>query len=545
MASSAQIGVRALADVAAAVAWLRQRGVRHLQCDSRKVQPGDAFVAWPGFATDGRQYVPAALQAGALACVVEADGLQTALDNGLWADGALQAASSAPPHAPAVASLPQLKTLTGHMAAAFCGHPSHDLNVVAVTGTNGKTSTTWWLAQALAALHKPCGVMGTLGVGVPGTGSQVLGGLVATGLTTPDPVLCQATLRRWADQGVWACAVEASSIGIAEHRLAGTELAVAVFTNFTQDHLDYHGSMAAYWQAKRALFDSPGLRAAVVNVDDARGAELAAELASPAASAGMDVWTTSLDARSGARLTATGLQPTPAGMRFTVREQLGAGTVSAELAVPFVGDYNTANLLGVLAAMRALGVPLVDAVQACAALTAVPGRMAPVNGDAALAELPGAADLPLVLVDYAHTPDALDKALAALRPVVSLRGGALHCVVGCGGDRDATKRPLMAASAEAGAAHVCLTSDNPRSEDPQAILDQMAAGLTNPAGARIEPDRARAIAQTLSVALPHDVVLIAGKGHETTQDIRGVKHPFSDHAHALAALRNRLMETTA
>jgi UDP-N-acetylmuramoyl-L-alanyl-D-glutamate--2,6-diaminopimelate ligase len=232
-------------------------------------------------------------------------------------------------------------------------------------------------------------------------------------------------------------------------------------------------------------------------------------------------------------------------MRFTVREQLGADTVSAELAVPFVGDYNTANLLGVLAAMRALGVPLVDAVRACAALTAVPGRMAPVNGDAALAELPGAADLPLVLVDYAHTPDALDKALAALRPVVQLRGGALHCVVGCGGDRDASKRPLMAASAEAGAAHVCLTSDNPRSEDPQAILDQMVAGLTNPAGARVEPDRAQAIEQTLSMAQPHDVVLIAGKGHETAQDIHGVKHPFSDHTHALAALRNRLMETKA
>ncbi len=542
MTTFTHVGVRALANAAAAVAWLRQQGVRHLQCDSRKVQPGDAFVAWPGFATDGRQYVPTALQAGAVACVVEADGLPAALDNGLWA-GEVLSTAQVPAHA--VASLPQLKAVTGNMAAAFYGHPSRDLNVVAVTGTNGKTSTTWWLAQALAALHKPCGVMGTLGVGVPGTGAQVLAGLVATGLTTPDPVLCQATLRRWADQGVWACAVEASSIGIAEHRLTGTELAVAVFTNFTQDHLDYHGNMTAYWQAKRTLFESPRLRAAVIHVDDVHGAELAAELTSQATSTGMDVWTTSLDARSGARLTATGLQPTPAGMRFTVLEQLGADTASAELAVPFVGDYNAANLLGVLAAMRALGVQLTDAVQACATLTPVPGRMAPVNGDAALAALPGAAHLPLVLVDYAHTPDALDKALAALRPVVSLRGGVLHCVVGCGGDRDATKRPLMAASAEAGATHVCLTSDNPRSEDPQAILDQMAAGLTNPAGARVEPDRARAIAQTLSAAQPHDVVLIAGKGHETMQDVRGVKHPFSDHAHALAALRNRLMETTA
>ncbi|MBY0463906.1 MAG: UDP-N-acetylmuramoyl-L-alanyl-D-glutamate--2,6-diaminopimelate ligase, partial [Burkholderiales bacterium] len=244
-------GMVALTDVAAAVAWLRQKGVRHLQCDSRRVQPGDAFVAWPGFATDGRHYVPAALRAGALACVVEADGLPAALAGGLWANDAQQGTSVAQANEPIVASLTHLKAVTGQLAAAFYGNPSRQLKVVAVTGTNGKTSTTWWLAQALAALHKPCGVMGTLGVGVPGTGSQALDSLEATGLTTPDPVLCQATLRRWADQGVWACAAEASSIGIAEHRLAGTEMAVAVFTNFTQDHLDYHGSMAAYWQAKR------------------------------------------------------------------------------------------------------------------------------------------------------------------------------------------------------------------------------------------------------------------------------------------------------
>ena len=531
----------ALPDVAGALAWLRQQGARHLQCDSRKVKAGDAFVAWPGFATDGRRYVPGALRSGAVACLVEADGLPEALAAGLWADDAQPVPSERQINEPPVASLAQLKSVTGPLAAAFYGHPSRQLRVVAVTGTNGKTSTTWWLSQALAALNKPCGLMGTLGVGVPGAAAQALSSLETTGLTTPDPILCQATLRRWAKQGVWACAVEASSIGIAEHRLAGTELAVAVFTNFTQDHLDYHGTMDAYWQAKRALFAMPGLHVAVINADDPRGSELATELTSSGLE--MDVWTTSLDAHNGARLTATGLQPTPAGMRFTVREKQGANGASADLAVPFVGDYNAANLLGVLATLRALGVPLADAVHACTALTAVPGRMAPVNGDVALAGVSGAADLPLVLVDYAHTPDALDKALAALRPVVLLRGGALHCVVGCGGDRDATKRPLMAASAEAGAVHVCLTSDNPRSEDPHAILAQMVAGLRQPAHARVEPERASAIAKTIAAAEKGDVVLIAGKGHETTQDVRGVKHPFSDHAHALAALRNRLMET--
>ena len=402
--------------------------------------------------------------------------------------------------------------------------------------------------------------MGTLGVGVPGdgpdAGQNALSHLTPTGLTTPDPVLCQATLRRWVDQGVQACAAEASSIGLAEHRLAGTDVAVGVFTNFTQDHLDYHGSMAAYWQAKRGLFRLPGLRAAVVNVDDVRGAELAAELTQ--SNNGMDVWTTSLGAVSHARLKAEHLQPTPSGMRFTVVERLGADSATADVAVPFVGDYNAANLLGVLGAMRALGVPLADAVDAFAALTAVPGRMASVNAGLNVAvnatvnhtlnadtAQPGTADLPLVLVDYAHTPDALDKALTALQPLVRLRGGALHCVVGCGGDRDATKRPLMAACAEAGAHHVCLTSDNPRSEDPQAILDQMVAGLARPGQALVQADRAQAISQVIAMACPHDVVLIAGKGHETTQDVRGVKHPFSDHDHALAALRARLMEVPA
>lgn len=545
MSTHGQHRLQALADVNAAVTWLRQQGALHLQCDSRKVRPGDAFVAWPGFATDGRQYAPAALRAGAVACVVEADGLDAAVAQGLWAGESLRAEPANHAHGLPVACMAQLKSETGKLAAAFYGHPSRQLKVVAVTGTNGKTSLTWWLAQALAALNKPCGVMGTLGVGMPGMGSTAVSGLTATGLTTPDPVLCQSTLRDWVDQGVWGCAVEASSIGIAEHRLDGTELAVAVFTNFTQDHLDYHGDMTTYWRAKRALFETAGLRAAVVNVDDAHGIELAAELSGRSTAVGMDVWTTSLSGHSGARLVAANLRPTSGGMCFSVVESFGLGQAQADIAVPFVGDYNAANLLGVLASLRALGVSLTDAARACTALTAVPGRMAAVNGDAALVSPSGADSLPLVLVDYAHTPDALDKALAALRPVATLRGGYLHCVVGCGGDRDATKRPMMAASAEAGADRVCLTSDNPRSEDPRTILDQMAAGLLNSAGVLIEPDRALAIAATLRSASARDVVLIAGKGHETTQDVRGTKHPFSDHAHALNALRNRLMEKLA
>lgn len=516
-----------LRDLNEALAWLRGRGVVRLQTDSRQVQAGDAFIAWPGFATDGRRFVPAALAAGAVACLVEADGLANAME----LTGGTPAAQSA------VASLAGLKAATGELAAAFHGHPSREVKVVAITGTNGKTSTAWWLAQALTAAGHPAGIMGTLGVGLPGPADNPLAQVQPTGLTTPDPVTVQHTLRQWADAGVRACAVEASSIGLVEHRLAGTELAVAVFTNFTQDHLDFHGTMAHYWAAKQGLFDAPQLGAAVVNVDDPQGLQLALALDREAR---LDLWTISLHPDQHARLCVTRLAHTPTGMHLSLRE--GGHTVT--LALPLVGDYNATNVLGVVATLRALGVGLLDAVAACHQLGPVPGRMAAVNPQL---ELPAGADgdtlaaaLPLVLVDYAHTPDALHKALLALQPVATARGGQLHCVVGCGGDRDAGKRPLMAAAAEALSDQLCLTSDNPRSEPPQAILDQMVAGLRDPLAARVVVDRGQAIATQVAQAAAADVVLIAGKGHETTQEVAGVKHPFSDHAHALAALQARV-----
>ena len=500
------------------VAWLRASGAQRLQCDSRKVQPGDAFVAWPGLATDGRAYVPAALKAGAVACLVEAEGL---------ASSPLGMNAANAPAPASVAAYSGLKAVTGSLAAAFNAFPSQQLDVVAITGTNGKTSTAWWLAQALAAAGRPCGLMGTLGVGMPGPAADPLSGLVSTGLTTPDPVAVQAALRTWADAGVGACAVEASSIGIVEHRLDGTHVAVAVFTNFTQDHLDYHGSMAEYWATKRALFSWPGLRAAVVNVDDAKGHELASELARQGL---LDVWTVSLN-NPAARLRTTKCEVTATGMHLVVAES----TQTVVLNLPLVGSYNAANLLGVLASLRALGVTLDDAATACNQLSPVPGRMEVVNTPVQAAGTSNP-KLPLVLVDYAHTPDALNKALTALQPITLARGGQLHCVVGCGGDRDAGKRPLMAAEAEAVANHLWLTSDNPRSEDPAHILAQMVAGLHRPAQANVEVDRALAIQQAVSSAEAHDVVLIAGKGHETTQDVAGIKHPFSDLDHARRAL---------
>lgn len=494
--------------------WLRERVTGTLQCDSRRVGAGDAFVAWPGAATDGRRYVAAALQAGAVAALVEHKGVDAF---GFNDDRIL--------------AVPGLKALAGPIASAFYRDPTADLDVVAFTGTNGKTSSAWWMAQLLSAVQRPCAVVGTLGIGQPPQACRA-STIVSTGLTTPDPVLLQARLRALVDEGVKACAIEASSIGIVEGRLNATHVRVAVFTNFTQDHLDYHGSMADYWTAKAALFDWPGLLAAVVNVDDARGAALASDLEVRP----LDLWTVGIEPasqRAPARLFAQDIGVTQSGMRLTVGERDAGGDVlhSHALQLPLVGRYNVSNLLCVLASARALGVPLADAIQACATLSPVPGRMEQVPATGG--------QHPLVLVDYAHTPDALEKALHALQPLARERGGALWCVIGCGGDRDASKRPLMAAVAEREARHPVLTSDNPRSEDPLAILAQMRAGLAQPDAALIEPDRAAAIARAVQGAAAHDVVLIAGKGHEDYQDIMGVKKPFSDLEQARAALQAR------
>ena len=479
--------------------WLRLRILGTLRADSRQVQAGDGFLAWPGAATDARRFVPAVLQAGAAACLMEREGAeQLGLDL----------------HDPRLGLYEGLRAAAAPLASAFFGEPSTRLDVLAVTGTNGKTSTAWWLAQALSLLGQRCALVGTLGIGEPGA-------MLANGLTTPDPVLLQSELQRLADLGFVACALEASSIGLQERRLDGTRIRCAIFTNFTQDHLDYHGDMAAYWQAKARLFDWPQLQAAVIHIDDAQGARLATALAGRSC---LDCWTTSCTGR--ARLQAKDIRHGPHGLDFEVLEAGGAvHTVHA----PVVGHYNVANVLGVIAALRTRGVPLADAARVCGQLSPVPGRMDSLGG----------AGLPLVVVDYAHTPDALDKVLAALRPVAQSRGGQLWCVVGCGGDRDPSKRPLMAAAAEQGADRLVLTSDNPRSEEPAHILNAMAAGLERPAQAQVLADRAQAIAQALRQADPADVVLLAGKGHEAFQESQGKRLPFSDREHALTGLQLR------
>ncbi|HEY9064137.1 MAG TPA: UDP-N-acetylmuramoyl-L-alanyl-D-glutamate--2,6-diaminopimelate ligase, partial [Burkholderiaceae bacterium] len=346
------------------------------------------------------------------------------------------------------------------------------------------------------------------------------------------------------DAGLQACAIEATSIGIVEHRLAGSKVDIALFTNFTQDHLDYHRTMDAYWDAKAELFAWPGLRAAVLNIDDARGAALAASVR------GLDVWTYSA-AGADARLRALDVGYRDGGLAFEVVE----GAERAAVRTRLIGDYNVANLLAVIGGLRAGGIALADAARACATLTPVPGRMdrvATVRPE--LVEGPvGAArtglrqaqpervvGLPEVVVDYSHTPDALEKALQALQPLAAQRQGALWCVFGCGGNRDAGKRPVMGAIAQRLAQHVVVTTDNPRLENPDAIIEQIVAGF-DAAGTRpiTLTNRAAAIAHAVQHAAAQDVILLAGKGHEDYQDVGGVKLPFSDFEQAAAALARR------
>ena len=499
------MALQQLGSVPAALSWLVRRGARGLVTDSRRLEPGDAFIAWPGLVHDGRQHVKPALTAGAAACVIEADGAEVMGFDDLR-----------------IAAMDGLKANAGPLASAFFGAPSERLSVIAITGTNGKTSTAWWTAQALSALGRRCGMVGTLGMGtVPGP--EGAAALMPTGLTTPDPVTLQRAFKRFADDGFAACAIEASSIGLVEERLSGTHIDVAVFTNFSQDHLDFHGSMDAYWQAKAGLFDWPGLRAAVLNVDDAHGLLLQERLTDTA----LDLWAYAATTETPARLRARDIRYLGDGLAFELVE---AGAPPVSLRSGLLGSYNVSNLLAVVATLRALGVTLSDAARACALLTSVPGRMQRVAS---------APTQPEVLVDYAHTPDALEKALRALAPLAASRGGALWCVFGCGGNRDTSKRPLMGAMAQRHAQWTVVTSDNPRGEVPGAIIGAIVAGMAERPAPQIIEDRREAIAWAIHQAQPSDVVLIAGKGHEDYQEIAGVRHPFDDVVEARAALQAR------
>ena len=476
------------------LAALRTQGipVRNLVADSRTVEPGDVFLAYPGELSDGRKYIAAALERGAAAVVYEASGAEI---------GELQV--------PAL-GVENLRHVVAPLAAEVYGNPSRQLWLAGVTGTNGKTSVTQWLAESFKQLGKRCAIIGTLGNGYPGE-------LKPSPNTTPNALTLQAALQGFVADEADACAMEVSSIGIEEGRIDATRFSVAVFTNFTRDHLDYHGSMEAYAAAKMRLFDWPGLKAAVVNLDDPFGLQILAHINRRIPCIGYTL--NNVQAPVDECLSGEHLHMDAGGLSFEVH--------GLRVQSRLVGRFNAANLLAVMATLRAYGIGLKEAVRACADLQPPPGRMQTLGGEGK----------PLIVVDYAHTPDALEKVLLTLREVATARGGRLLCVFGCGGDRDAGKRPLMGAVAEKYADATMVTSDNPRNEDPSAIIAAIVAGMQ--ATPYVAPDRADAIRTAVTVAYPADVVLLAGKGHEDYQEIKGQKLPFSDLDEAAKALELR------
>jgi UDP-N-acetylmuramoyl-L-alanyl-D-glutamate--2,6-diaminopimelate ligase len=460
-----------------------------LTTDSRQVKHGSVFLAYPGSARDGRAFIADAIAKGAAAVLWERRGFEW---NRRW-------------DVPNLA-VDDLRGRASEIAGLVHGDPSEKLWMVGVTGTNGKTSVCQWVAQAMDGLGRRAAVLGTLGNGLVGERAEARN-------TTPDPVVLQRELADYLRRGAKVAAMEVSSHGLDQGRTAGIKFDVAVFTNLTRDHLDYHHTMEAYAEAKYRLFNARGVGRAVINVDDAWGRRFADRLrGSP-----VDVLGYGLE---GGRLRAARISQTEAGLRFRVEGEWGEG----EVAVPVLGAFNVANLLAVIGTLLAGGVEFAAALAAIGKLTPVPGRL----------ERLGGGSHPLVVVDYAHTPDALEKALAALRPVVAA-GHRLLCVFGCGGERDPGKRPIMGEAARRLADHVIVTSDNPRGEDPQAIIAAVMAGIPED-GAEAIVDRQVAIFTAIHNARPGDIVLVAGKGHETYQEIAGVRHPFRDAEVALAAL---------
>jgi UDP-N-acetylmuramoyl-L-alanyl-D-glutamate--2,6-diaminopimelate ligase len=483
--------------------------------DSRQVEAGDIFFAYPvghGKALrDGREYISAALKNGAEAVVFDPAGM-----SGEYLDH------------PKFFAVENLAQQAGHLCAQWYDFPSKQLKVIGVTGTNGKTTITQWLAQALDQPNNRAAVLGTLGSGFHGA-------LVQTGYTTPDAPRLQSQLKAFLDAGAKYIAMEVSSHALEQDRVAGLEFNCAVFTNLSQDHLDYHGNMANYAEAKTKLFKQASLEHAVVNLDDAFGRELATQLL---VQSRIKVWAYALskDQFSGFEKFGDRLQCiyakdtvlTGAGYAsLFVHQGIGEHVVNAAV----LGEFNLSNCLAVWTVLLTQGMTCEQASKRLGLLRPVVGRMELISLNKTQK-----AEGPLVVVDYAHTPDALEKALLALRPIASARGGKIWCVFGCGGDRDASKRPQMGKVAQRHADHIVLTSDNSRSEESDAIISMILSGMDlDMQNIQTIPDRAAAIMAAVRHADVSDVVLVAGKGHESTQEIKGKKFDFSDQEHVLLA----------
>ncbi len=462
--------------------------IRELTLDSRNVRPGDLFLAVPGGAQDGRHHIADAIARGAAAVAYEAAG-------------AAQMRDSAAALIPLKGLADQLSAIAGR----FYGEPSRALHLVGVTGTNGKTSVSQLVAQALDLLDERCGIVGTLGSGFHGALEQGRH-------TTPDPLAVQATLANLKQAGARAVAIEVSSHGLEQGRVAALNFDVAVFTNLTRDHLDYHGSMEAYAAAKAKLFAWPQLKCRVINLDDAFGRELA-EQTQESRLIGYSL------TDNAAYLHCREMRFSESGVEAHVVTPQGDGWLRSSL----LGSFNLSNLLAVVGALLGLGHPLDEIIAVMPKLEGPAGRMQRLGG----------AEQPLVVVDYAHTPDALQQVLSALRPHVT---GQLVCLFGCGGDRDNGKRPLMAQVVEALADRIVVTDDNPRSEDPAQIFEHIRSGFSAASQVEFVHGRGTAIAQLIASAKAGDVLVLAGKGHEDYQEIAGVRQPFSDLLEAGKAL---------
>lgn len=490
--------------------WLR--GVApdaQLTLDSRRVQRGDVFLACPGESGDGRSYIAGAIEAGASAVLFDTSG------DFQWK----------PEWKVEHCAVPGLTKAAARIAHDWYERPDETLFSVAVTGTNGKTSCTQWLGQALSREGMPTTVIGTLGVGQFRHGES--GDFQPTGFTTPDAVQLYRHLAAQRRQGAKALAIEASSIGLVQGRMDHLHVDVAVLTNFTRDHLDFHGDMASYEAAKTMLFDWPGLQHAVINLDDPMGMRRIEQMRER--QSGVDVIGYTIEdahVPGMAVLSATDIKVSQLGTNFQLNSPYGSGQVRTHL----IGRFNVSNVLAIAGVLFARGLSWNSVIRHLESLVAVPGRMQQL----------GNADGPLAVIDYAHTPDALDKALHTLRQVAEARHGKLWCVFGCGGDRDPGKRPHMGVAALA-ADHLVITSDNPRSEEPSAIIAQILEGTGALSSERLQviEDRANAILSAIRHADKHDVVLIAGKGHEDYQEVKGKKHAFRDADHAALALATR------
>jgi UDP-N-acetylmuramoyl-L-alanyl-D-glutamate--2,6-diaminopimelate ligase len=480
--------------------------------DSRQIQAGDIFFAYAvghGHALrDGRDYIAAALANGAAAVVFDPiDGV---------ANEYLGRIECFP--------VENLAALAGQLCAEWYDYPSKKLKVIGVTGTNGKTSITQWLAQAMDEPNHRTAVLGTLGTGFPGA-------LIQTGYTTPDAAQLQTLLKKLIDTGAQNLAMEISSHALDQDRVAGLDVHSAVFTNLTQDHLDYHGTMGEYAEAKAKLFKLPQLKNAIINFDDAFGRELAMKLL---AGDGPQVWGYALSSNTFTGFEKFGVRLKRCYTENTFITNAGyesqfncdvVGSSAIQLAV--LGEFNLSNCLAVWTTLLAQGLSISEASKRMSKLSTVPGRMELIQLNKTQR-----AEGPLIVVDYAHTPDALTKALNALRPIANQRDGKIWCVFGCGGDRDSGKRPQMGRVAQEFADHIVITSDNPRSEDPASIIAMIQSGMSGDLdNVQALPDRASAIMAAVRHADAKDIILVAGKGHESTQEIKGKKFDFSDQEH--------------